>query len=140
MEHLTDIELARYISTHDTDPVRIRLSKIIEELTDGLLKELEDQGMDLVSRKFDNTYSPSEYIAFLESELNYYHNELDQKYKELSELEQMTVLDFMASVRYQITEVTARCDRMYKENRELQLAHDKMKDKLSMWAKLNGQV
>lgn len=140
MEHLTDIELARYISTHDTDPVRVRLAKIIEGLTDGLLKELEDQGMDPVTRKFDDTYSPSEYITFLESELNYYHNELDEKYKELGELEQMTVLDFMANARYRITEVTAQCERMYKEKHELQLSHDKMKDKLSMWAKLNGQV
>lgn len=140
ISHLTPKELASYVIAHDSDPIRLRLAQAFEELSSFITTELEDRGMDPVTRQFYDGDSPGEYIIHLEGEVDYYQRELNAKYEELAELEQMTVLNFMAAAREAIVYQTNKNESLYRENRKLSDDLAKTKDKLSMWSALNGSL
>lgn len=138
MNHLTDRELIDHTLKFDIDPVRVRLAKIMDNMPGAILDDLEDAGMDPVFCNFENTYLPGQYIRHLESELDVYHDENRQLREELEQLKARTVMDLIAELKQEIKTADwmaaeARRERDYAEaDRKL------MKDKLSMWTKLNG--
>lgn len=138
MNHLTDQELIDYTLKFDTDPVRIRLAKVMDNMPGAIIDDLEDAGMDPVFCNFENTYSPGQYIRHLETELEFYHNENAQLRGELDELKARTVMDLIAELKQEIKTADWMAAEARRERDKLQGEHDLMKSKLSMWTKLNG--
>ena len=134
----TDKELIDYTLKFDTDPVRIRLAKVMDNMPGAILDDLEDAGMDPVFCNFENTYLPGQYIRHLESELDIYHGENAQLREELEELKARTVMDLIAELKQEIKTADWMAAEARRERDQLQGDHDKMKSKLSMWTKLNG--
>jgi hypothetical protein len=138
MNHLTDRELIDYTLKFSDDPVRIRLAKVMDNMPGLILDTLEDAGMDPETCLFENTWDPGQFIRHLEQELEVYHDENAQLREELEELKARTVLELIAELKQEIKTAEfcaaeARRERDYAEaDRKL------MKDKLSMWAKLNA--
>ena len=138
MNHLTDSELIDYTLKFDTDPVRVRLASVMDNMPGAILDSLEDAGMDPVFCTFENTWLPGEYIRHLENEVEIYQDENVQLRKEIEELKARSIMDLIAELKQEIKTADwmaaeARRERDYAEaDRKL------MKDKLSMWTKLNG--
>lgn len=138
MDHLTDQELIDYTLKFDTDPVRVRLAKIMDEMPGFILQRLEDVGMNPETCMFENTYDPGDWIRHLENEIEYYQREVDEAEARAAKLESMTVLEFMDHVRQKLVQEEHRNNRLEREIQKTRDEHDEMKSKLSMWTKLNG--
>jgi hypothetical protein len=139
MNHLTDTELINYTIKFDTDPVRLRLATVMDRMPGCILDSLEDAGMDPDTCLFENTYDAGQYIRHLESELDVYHDENNQLRKELDELKARTVLDLLVELKSQIKTAEWMAEEARRERDYAQADRKLMKDKLSMWAKLNGE-
>jgi hypothetical protein len=144
MNHLTDRELINYTIKHSTDPEKIRLATYMERVEGSIIDDLVDAGMDdtwcTFTSEYGGNYHPGQYIKFLESELQDRDFKIEQLHKELDERKTLTVADLIQEMnqeirtqQFMIKEATAEAHRA-KDERNL------AKDKLSMWAKLNGQV
>ena len=138
MDHLTDRELIDYTLKFETDPVRLRLAKVMDNMPGAILDDLEDAGMDPEFCNFENTYLPGQFIRHLESELEIYHDENRQLREELEELKARTVMDLIAELKQEIKTADWMAAEARRERDQLKGDHDKMKSKLSMWTKLNG--
>ena len=95
---MTDSELIDYTLKFDTDPVRVRLAKIMDNMPGIILDELEQAGMDPERCTFENTYSPGQYITHLESEIDYLNRELQETQAKLAERETLTVSELIAEL------------------------------------------
>jgi predicted RNase H-like nuclease (RuvC/YqgF family) len=95
--------------------------------------------MDPDTCLFENTYDAGQYIRHLESELDVYHDENNQLRKELDELKARTVLDLLVELKSQIKTAEWMAEEARRERDYAQADRKLMKDKLSMWAKLNGE-
>ncbi len=135
---MTDGELIDYTLKFDTDPVRVRLAKIMDNMPGFILKRLEDVGMDPETCMFENTYDPGDYINHLENEIDYLSREMSVLQGKLQELETMTVLEFMNVARKQIEAEQRHNELLRQDIRKAVDEKDHMKSKLSMWTKLNG--
>ncbi len=135
---MTDGELIDYTLKFDTDPVRVRLAKIMDNMPGFILKRLEDVGMDPETCMFENTYDPGDYINHLENEIDYLSREMSVLQGKLQELETMTVLEFMNVARKQIEAEKRHNELLRQDIRKAVDEKDHMKSKLSMWTKLNG--
>ncbi len=135
---MTDGELIDYTLKFDTDPVRVRLAKIMDNMPGFILKRLEDVGMDPETCMFENTYDPGDYINHLENEIDYLSREMSILQGKLQELETMTVLEFMNVARKQIEAEKRHNELLRQDIRKAVDEKDHMKSKLSMWTKLNG--
>ena len=138
MDHLTDQELIDYTLKFEDDPVRVRLAKVMDNMPGFILNSLEDAGMDPETCLFENTWDCGQYIRHLEQELDLAHDEIHQMREELDKLKARTVVDLISELRQEIKSIEwmateARRERDYAEADRLL-----MKDKLSMWTKLNG--
>lgn len=136
---LTDKELIDYTLKFDTDPVRIRLASVMDNMPGAILDDLEQAGMDPVFCNFENTYLPGQYINHLQNELDIYHDENAQLREELEELKARTVMDLIAELKQDIKTAEWMAKEAREEKYRAERERDVAKDKLSMWAKLNGQ-
>lgn len=135
---MTDGELIDYTLKFDTDPVRVRLAKIMDNMPGFILQRLEDVGMNPETCLFENCYDPGDYINHLENEVEWRDNEINKLQGKLEELEAMTVLEFMDNIRRKL-EAEKRHNELLKQDiRKAVDEKDHMKSKLSMWTKLNG--
>ncbi len=135
---MTDSELIDYTLKFDTDPVRVRLAKIMDNMPGFILQRLEDVGMNPETCLFENCYDPGDYINHLENEVEWRDNEINKLQGKLEELEAMTVLEFMDNIRRKL-EAEKRHNELLKQDiRKAVDEKDHMKSKLSMWTKLNG--
>ena len=139
MNHLTDNELIDYILKFSTDPVQVRLAKVMDNMPGFILQRLEDVGMNPETCLFENTYDPGDYINHLEGEIEWRDRELQELQDKLQELEAMTVLEFMDNVRRKLESEKQNNQRLQREITQANQERDHMKSKLSMWAKLNGE-
>lgn len=138
MNHLTDRELIDYTLKFDTDPVRIRLASVMDNMPGFILDSLEHAGMDPETCLFENTWDCGQYIEHLQSELDIYHDENRQLEKELEELKARTVMDLIAELKQEIKTADWMAAEARRERDKMKGEHDIMKSKLSMWSKLNG--
>jgi hypothetical protein len=135
---MTDGELIDYTLKFDTDPVRVRLAKIMDNMPGFILQRLEDVGMNPETCLFENCYDPGDYINHLENEVEWRDKEINKLQGKLEELEAMTVLEFMDNIRRKL-EAEKRHNELLKQDiRKAVDEKDHMKSKLSMWTKLNG--
>lgn len=138
MNHLTDKEFIDYTLKFSDDPEKIRLAKVMDNMPGAILDDLEDAGMDPEFCNFENTYSPGQYIRHLESELEIYHEENAELRKELEQLKARSVMDLIAELRQEIKNVDWQAAEARRERDYAEADRKLMKDKLSMWTKLNG--
>ena len=137
MIHLKDNELIDYVLKHDTDPIRLRLAKVMDNMPGAILDDLEQAGMDPDFCNFEGTYLPGQYIRHLEDEIDYLSNELQEAREKIVELEAMSVMDLISQLRETIYQEQARAALAVKYQHEAEAREEKMKDKLDMWAILN---
>lgn len=140
MLHLTDTELIDYVLKHDNDPIRRRLAKIMDEMPGFILKRLEDVGMNPETCMFENCYDPGDYITHLETEIEWRNNDIQELQDKLHELEAMTLLEFMESIKSKLSAEKRYNEQLQKEIVEARREREDMRSKLSMWAKLNGDL
>jgi hypothetical protein len=137
--HLTDRELIDHVIKHDSDPVRIRLATVMENMPGVIIDGLVDAGMDDVWCTFENTWHPGDYIKHLQNEIEFLNDENQKIQEKLRELETMTVLNFMEVARKKIEAEQRHSKLLAEDLRKAVSEKDHMKSKLSMWTKLNGQ-
>jgi hypothetical protein len=140
MNHLNDTELIDYVIKHDTDPIRIRLAKIMENMPGFILRRLEDVGMDPDTCMFENCYDPGDYITHLETEVEWRDNDIRELQNKLQELEAMTLLEFMENVKSKLSAEKRYNEKLQKDINQARQDREDMRNKLSMWAKLNGDL
>jgi len=134
---MTDKELIDYTLKFDTDPTRIRLAKIMDNMPGAILDDLEQAGMDPVFCNFENTYLPGQYIRHLESEIEYLNRELSDTQEKLAERETLSVSELINELR-DIAVSANRRTEVYVNERNLAVKQrEEMKEKLDMWAILN---
>ena len=134
----TDKELIDYTLKFDSDPVRIRLAKVMDEMPGFILQRLEDVGMDPETCMFENCYDPGDYITHLETQIEWLNNDMQELQEKLREYETMTVLEFMSDIRHKLQAEKRHNELLKQDIRKAVDEKDHMKSKLSMWTKLNG--
>jgi len=134
----TDKELIDYTLKFDTDPVRVRLAKVMDKMPGFILKRLEDVGMDPETCMFENCYDPGDYITHLETQIEWLNRDLQELQEKLQGLEAMTVLEFMDDIRRKLEAEKRHTELLKQDIRKAVDEKDHMKSKLSMWTKLNG--
>jgi RNA binding exosome subunit len=140
MNHLTDRELIDYTLKFDTDPVRIRLAKVMDEMPGFILQRLEDVGMNPETCMFENCYDPGDYITHLETEVEWRDNDIQELQEKLREYETMTLLEFMESIKQKL-EAEKRHNELLKQDiRKAVDEKDRMHSKLKTWSALNGSM
>jgi hypothetical protein len=140
MNHLTDGELIDYTLKYDTDPVRVRLAKIMDNMPGFILKRLEDVGMDPETCMFENNYDPGDWIRHLENELEYLNNELYKTQEELVRRQTLTVADFIEELRQENRRLENRISVSDTARRSAEKEKEQMHSKLKMWSALNGSL
>ncbi len=143
MNHLTDKELIDYTIKFSDDTDKVRLATAMERISGAIIDDLVDAGMDdtfcTFRSEWGGEYHPGRYITLLEDELRDRDYKIEQLHKELEELKARTIADLIQELnqeihtqQFMLKEATAATMRAKQER-------DVAKDKLSMWAKLNGQ-
>jgi hypothetical protein len=138
MEHLTDHELIDYTLKFETDPIRVRLARVMDNMPGFILNSLEDAGMDPENCLFENTWDPGQYIRHLQSELYLYQDSNNQLRKELEEQKARTIVDLIIELKQEIKTAEWCAQEARRERDHAEADRKLMKDKLSMWTKLNG--
>jgi hypothetical protein len=138
MNHLTDRELIDYTLKFETDPVRVRLAQVMDNMPGFILQRLEDVGMNPENCLFENCYDPGDYIMHLETEIEWRDNDIQELQDKLREYESMTLLEFMESIKKKLEAEKRHNDLLRQDIRKANDERDHMKSKLSMWTKLNG--
>ena len=122
---LTDEELIDRVIKFSDDPEKIQLATYMERIKGAIIDDLIDAGMDNTYCTFTTEWGsdrlPGQYITHLEEEIQLRDNTIAELKQEIK------------TAKYVADEARAEQDRAEKDR-------SIMKDKLSMWAKLNGQV
>ena len=143
MNHLTDNELIDYIIKFSDDPEKIRLATHMERVKGAIIDDLIDAGMDetwcTFRSEWGGEYHPGQYIKLLEDEISHRDFQIKQLHDELEEQKARTIADLIAELNQQITTEKYLAQQAKDETRKAYKEAEVAKDKLSMWAKLNGQ-
>ncbi len=138
----TDKELVDYTIKFSNDPEKVRLATYMERITGAIIDDLVDAGMDdtfcTFRSEWGGEYHPGRYITLLEDEITDRDYKIEQLHKELEELKARTVLDLLAELKQDITTAEWMAKEARKERDKAEADRAVMKDKLSMWTKLNG--
>lgn len=141
MKHLTDNEFIDYCLKFETDPKIVRLAKIMDNMPGIILDELEHAGMDPENCTFENTYSPGQYIAHLENEIEYLNRELSDTLTELEDCkekyETLTVAELINTLREKAIMANHQAEVYERQRHNAMIERDEMKNKMDMWAILN---
>ena len=137
MKHLTDCELIDYTLKFETDPVRLRLAKVMDNMPGFILDSLEHAGMDPETCLFENTWDPGQYIEHLQSELDIYHDENRQLRQELEELKARTVMDLIAELKQEIKTAEWMAAEARRERDKAEGEYKLIKDKMKVWTALS---
>jgi hypothetical protein len=140
---LTDKELIDYTIKFSNDAEKIRLATVMERVTGSIIDDLIDAGMDetwcTFRSEWGGEYHPGQYIKLLEDEISHREFQIKQLHDELEEQKARTIADLIAELNQQITTEKYLAQQAKDETRKAYKEAEVAKDKLSMWAKLNGQ-
>jgi hypothetical protein len=140
---LTDKELIDYTIKFSDDADKIRLATVMERITGSIIDDLVDAGMDetwcTFRSEWGGEYHPGQYIKLLEDEISHRDFQIKQLHDELEEQKARTIADLIAELNQQITTEKYLAQQAKDETRKAYKEAEVAKDKLSMWAKLNGQ-
>lgn len=147
--HLTAKELIHYLDLNSTDPLVLRLVKLLQE--ESLVEELEEAGMDPVTKEFRddgwNYRGPAEYIQHLRNDLDYYVRECDdlqnQVYdleKEIKNLSTISLVNFIADVKHKLDMTIMEKDRANAKAEEERVKRKEAEQKFEFWDKMNHGI
>jgi hypothetical protein len=115
----------------------------MERVTGSIIDDLVDAGMDetwcTFRSEWGGEYHPGQYIKLLEDEISHRDFQIKQLHDELEEQKARTIADLIAELNQQITTEKYLAQQAKDETRKAYKEAEVAKDKLSMWAKLNGQ-
>jgi hypothetical protein len=141
--NLTDDELIDRVIKFSNDPEKIQLATYMERIKGAIIDDLEDAGMDPTFCTFRTEWGsdrlPGQYISHLEEEIQIRDDTILELQKELEERKSLTIAELIAELNQEIHTSRYVAEEARKECRQAEEAMHKAKDKLSMWAKLNGQ-
>lgn len=142
MNHLTDKELIDYTIKFSDDYEKVRLATAMERIEGAIINDLVDAGMDdtfcTFRSEWGGEYHPGQYIKLLEDEVSHRDFTIEQLHKELEELKARTVLDLLVELKQEIKTAEWLAEEARREQAKAEGDRAIMKDKLSMWTKLNG--
>ena len=133
---LSDDEFIHHYDITSTDPVIRRFVSLCKSHFDNDLR-LYDVGMDSEGM-FENTYSAGEYIAHLQSEVDFYSREVDELQTELHGLRTKTLIDFISEVNRELTSAQNESIRAHREINKLETELEDTKKKLKVWNHLSS--
>jgi len=143
MVMFTDKELVDYTIKFSNDPEKVRLATYMERVEGSIIDDLVDAGMDdtwcTFRSEWGGEYHPGRYITLLEDELRDRDYKIEQLHKELEELKARTIADLIQELNQEIHTQQFMLKEAQSETHRAKVERDIAKDKLSMWAKLNGQ-
>jgi hypothetical protein len=140
LNHLTDGELIDHIIKYDTDPVRVRLAKIMDNMPGFILKRLEDVGMNPETCLFENTYDPGDYINHLENEIDYLSRELHTTQEKLAERETLTVADFIEELRQENRRLDFRAQTEIGARKKAEEDNERTQKKMKVWRAISTDM
>ena len=140
---MSDQELLHYLDLYATDPLILRLARMLGNTHGGLIADLEAAGMDPDTWKFSTDWAsmyPGEYIEALRNDLSQVEHELadvkiqlEDAVEERDELKTRSIMDFVEEVRqerraagHKVSEAMRESERYRKENEEL-------REKINVW-------
>ena len=150
LNHLSDVELLRYLDLTSTDPLIKRLINMLSAPNGGLVGDLVEAGMDPNTWVFTDDhqdYYPGDYITHLQKMVAYAEDDravaemdLADAREELDKLSRRTVTQLLVDAEEAIS--TAEANRRY-ATREAEKAHEvidkvqaenrELKEKLGVW-------
>jgi hypothetical protein len=140
---LTDKELIDYTIKFSDDAEKIRLATVMERVTGAIIDDLIDAGMNetwcTFRSEWGGEFHPGQYIKLLEDEISHRDFQIRQLHDELEEQKARTIADLIAELNQQITTEKHLAQQAKDETRKAYKEAEVAKDKLSMWAKLNGE-
>lgn len=144
-DSMTSKELINYLDLHNTDPLVRRLITLLRD--ESLMEELEDAGMDPVTKTFEDgweTYTPSEYIYHLRSDVDYYKQDAEtweaqheQAKQECEKLKARSVAELLHEMEREVRNHYATVQQNYRDINQLIKEKEELTHKLDMWAILN---
>ena len=148
-ENLSVKELIHYLDLYHEDPLVRRLVTLLRE--ESLVEELEDAGMDPVTKTFRtdgwNYRGPAEYIQHLRNDLDYYVREADDLQnkvydleKEIKNLSTISLVNFIADVHHKLEMAKmeqGRAERIAEQERVLRKTAEQ---KFEFWDKMNHGI
>jgi hypothetical protein len=144
MNHLTDKELIDYTIKFSNDPEKVRLATAMERIEGAIIDDLVDAGMHetwcTFTSEYGGDYHPGRYITHLEDEIRIRDEELQQLRDELEEQKARTIADLIQELNQEIRTQQFMIKEATAESMRAKQERDIAKDKLSMWAKLNGDL
>lgn len=140
LNHLTDGELIDYIIKYDSDLVRIRLAKIMDNMPGFILKRLEDVGMNPETCLFENTYDPGDYINHLESEIDYLTRELYSTQEKLAERETLTVSELIEELLQNNRRLDIKAQQSDGARRKAEEDNERTQAKMKVWRALSTEL
>jgi hypothetical protein len=140
---LTDKELIDYTIKFSNDPEKVRLATVMERVTGAIIDDLVDAGMNetwcTFTSEYGGDYHPGRYITHLEDEIRIRDEEMQQLRDELEEQKARTIADLIQELNQEIRTQQFLIKEATAESMRAKQERDIAKDKLSMWAKLNGE-
>ena len=140
---LTDDELIDRVIKFSHDAEKIQLATYMERIKGAIIDDLEDAGMDVTYCTFRTEWGsdqlPGQYITHLEEEIKIRDDTIAELQAELQERKALTIAGLIAELKQEIRTSEYMATEARKELRQAETERDMAKDKLSMWAKLNGQ-
>ena len=147
---MTDQELLHYLDLYATDPLVLRLARMLGNTHSGLIADLAEAGMDPDTWQFSTDWGsmyPGEYIEDLrnalshaESELNEVKSQLEDVVEERDELKTRSIMDFVEEVRqerraagHKVSEAMRESERYRKETEQYRKENEELKDKINVW-------
>jgi hypothetical protein len=139
----TDKELIDYTIKFSDDAEKVRLATAMERIEGAIIDDLVDAGMDetycTFRSEWGGEYHPGRYISLLEDEISHRDFTIEQLHKELAEQKARTIADLIQELNQEILTQQFTLKEAHLETQRANKERDVAKDKLSMWAKLNGQ-
>jgi len=140
LDHLTDEELISYVIKHDTDPVRLRLAKYMDNMPGFILKRLEDVGMNPETCMFQNFYDPGDYITHLESEIAWRDDDIHELQDKLAERETLTVADLIEELLHNNRRLEIRAQQSDADRRKAEEDNERTQAKMKVWRAISTDV
>ena len=143
MVTLTDKELIDYTIKFSDDKDKVRLATIMERVEGAIIDDLVDAGMDetycTFRSEWGGEYHPGRYVTLLEDEIRHRDETIEQLHKDLKEQKARTIADLIQELNQEIHTQQFMLKEATAETMRAKQERDVAKDKLSMWAKLNGE-
>lgn len=138
----SDRELVDYTIKFSDDAEKVRLATIMERVGGAIIDDLVDAGMHetwcTFTSEWGGDYHPGRYISLLEDEIRIRDDDIRQLRKELEEQKARNIADLIVELHAEIQTSDRKARDARDQCEQAMRDSEHAKDRLSMWAKLNG--